>query len=129
MANGSLASNLSGWRPSVSLATTVKELVYTASPICKPVNQESLLQPPRLLDLFPGSSYSRHVTLPKRATEHPGRAWLTNSLGVLLSLIQIKAAVLWPSFVNSIFVLSSPGSQAVCSWTVFWKALVSCHTC
>lgn len=38
--------------------------------------------------------------------------------------VQIKATALYPSFVNSIFVRSSPGSRVVCSWTAFWEAFL-----
>lgn len=73
---------------------------------------------------LPSSKYYRRMTLPERAIEHPGCAWLTEFFP---HSVQIKASTLWPSFVNSIFVLSFPGSLVVCSWTVFWEAFLLPH--
>lgn len=75
-------------------------------------------------ELSPNSRYYRHAALPK--SNRTPREHLANRVtsSSFPHSVQIKATALCPSFVNSIFVLSSSGSLVVCSWSVFWEAFL-----
>lgn len=72
---------------------------------------------------LPGPRECRHATLPNTLTEL-GSQLPSSSFP---RSVQIKATALYPSFVNSICVWSSPGLWVVCSWTAFWKAFLCPH--